>query len=301
VLLRGDGEGAPERSDELGYSGLAAALATEGYELRSVVAAALQEVPEDTSAVLLLAPRRRLLPGALDALRRYLARGGRLVALLEPGVESGVEEILAEYGIRARDALVIDPASGRVEDRGPEGLDILAHNYEVHPVTQGLDSNRMTYFPGVRPLELSKPRTGDTLRRLVLSSHRAWASQDLSWLGRSAGTPRRGDAEAGYQTLVAAGRYPREPGETRIVVFGDADFASNRYLRALYDLDLALNAVHWAADREPAITLRPKIRRTVQFPVPLQDSVQALYGVGLLLPELLLIAGGVVWVRRRAA
>jgi hypothetical protein len=59
--------------------------------------------------------------------------------------------------------------------------------------------------------------------------------------------------------------------------------------------------VHWATDREPAITLRPKIRRTVQFPVPLANSVRAFYGVGLLIPELLLIAGGIVWLRRRSA
>jgi hypothetical protein len=47
--------------------------------------------------------------------------------------------------------------------------------------------------------------------------------------------------------------------------------------------------------------LRPKVRDTVQFPLPVQDSLQMLYGVGLLLPELLLIAGGVLWLRQRSA
>ena len=37
------------------------------------------------------------------------------------------------------------------------------------------------------------------------------------------------------------------------------------------------------------------------FPVPLQQSLQALYGVGLLVPEILLIAGGLVWLRQREA
>jgi hypothetical protein len=62
-----------------------------------------------------------------------------------------------------------------------------------------------------------------------------------------------------------------------------------------------MNEVHWSADREPAMTLRPKVRSVVQFPLPLASSVQAFYGVGLLLPELLLIAGGFVWLRRRTA
>jgi len=59
--------------------------------------------------------------------------------------------------------------------------------------------------------------------------------------------------------------------------------------------------VHWALAREPQIVLRPKVRDTVQFPLPVQDSLQMLYGVGLLLPELLLIAGGVLWLRQRSA
>ncbi len=89
--------------------------------------------------------------------------------------------------------------------------------------------------------------------------------------------------------------------ETRIFAVGDSDFASNRYLRALYNLDLVMNGVHWALEREAQIALRPKIRDTVQFPLPVQDSLRMLYGVGLLLPELLLIAGGVLWLRQRSA
>ncbi len=301
VVLRGEGEGDPDRSDDLGFSGLAAALATEGYRVRSVVSAAMDEVPDHTDAVIAIAPRRRLTPTAVSALRRYLARGGSLIALLEPGEESGLEGLLAEFGIGAADAVVIDPASGPVEASRAAGIDIVAHNYETHPATQGLDRNRMTYFPGARAFVLRKARTQDELKRVVLSSPRSWTSEDLSLLERSARRPTPDGARLDYQTLVAAGRFPREHGEVRIVAFGDADFASNRYLRTLYNLDLVLNAVHWATQREAEITLRPKIRKTIHFPLPLTDSVQALYSVGLLVPELLLIAGGIVWLRRRTA
>lgn len=301
VLLRGEGEGDPQRSNELGYRGLAEALATEGYALRSVVSAALREVPEDAVAVIALAPERRLLPHALDALRRYLDGGGRLVALLEPGRESGIEEVLSEWGIHSPNRLVVDPASGPVEARGADGINVIAYNYEVDDVTRGLDANHMTYFPGARPLALRKPEANDRVRRLVLSSPRAWSTDDLSWLDRRSGRPEADGEPQGYQTLAAAGRYRRGQAETRIVAFGDADFASNRYLRAIYNLDLVMNAVHWVTEHDSGITLRPKVRQTVQFPVPLNNSIQALYGVGLLLPELLLIAGGVTWLRRRSA
>jgi hypothetical protein len=300
VFLSGEGEGRLERTDEIGYSGLAAALETEGYRIRSVVSAAMSEVPEEASAVVVLAARRRLLPGALAALHRYLLRGGRLVALLEPGVESGLEELLAEFGMRSPDEVVVDPASA---DLGPtgRGLSPLIHHYETHPATRGLDASRMAIFHGARAFQLTKPRGEDEVRRTALSSSRAWLSPDLSLLTSSVAAPDPDRTAQGYQTLAAAGRYRREAGETRIAVFGDGDFASNRYLRALYNLDLVLNAVHWVTEQEPEITLRPKIRTPLNFPVPLTNTVQALYGAGLLVPELLLAAGGVIWLRRRSA
>jgi len=300
VFLRGEGEGELDRRDELGYSGLAAALDTEGYRLRSVVSAALEAVPEGTDAVVVLGAERRLPESALSALARYLEAGGRLVAMLEPGQQSGVEELLADWGLLSPNAVLVDPASGALESQA-EGLAPVAHNFETHPITRGLDDNRMTFFAGVRPFELVKPRVEDELEGVVLASHRSFVREDLSLLERTRGSIDPDGARQTYHPIVAAGRYPREGRDTRIVAFGDADFASNRYLRALYNLDLVLNAVHWATEREADITLRPKIRDTVQFPLPLANTLQTLYGVGLLVPELLLVAGGVVWLRRRSA
>ena len=96
-------------------------------------------------------------------------------------------------------------------------------------------------------------------------------------------------------------RVPGSPRATRIVAFGDSDLASNRYLRALYNLDLVMNSLHWATQRESEITLRPKAGAVLQFPVPVQNSLTAFYGVGMLIPELLLVAGGLVWLRQRGA
>jgi len=300
TLLRGEGQGDPEREDDLGYSGLAVALGTEGYRLRSIVSAAISEIPEDTDAVLLISPQRRLRDTAIGALRRYLANGGRLVALLEPGVETGVEPLLTEHGLEPVAAVLIDPASGAFEGAA-EGVNIVAYNYAQHPASSGLNSNRMTFFPGVRPIAARTPRPGDRVEGVVWSSPHAWATQDLSALAQRSGRIENRGEPIGYHYLMAAGRYPREEGETRIVVFGDADFASNRYLRALYDLDVLLNSVHWVVQQESRITLRPKLREPVQFPLPMQNTLRTLYGVGLLVPEVLLIAGGVVWLRRRGA
>jgi hypothetical protein len=178
----------------------------------------------------------------------------------------------------------------------------VAYNYEQHPVTAGLDRNRMTFFCGVRTFRLRKPKVDDRLHAVVQSSPRAWLTEDLSVLAQRAGEIEMPPGIRGaYLPIAVAGRYSRDGNETRIFAVGDSDFASNRYLRTLYNLDLVMNGIHWVMQRESASAIRPKIRDTVQFPLPIQNSLQTLYGVGLLLPELLLIAGGVVWLRRRSA
>jgi hypothetical protein len=301
TALRGEGEGDLSRTSDVGFSGLAAALATEGYDLRNVATPAMKEVPDPTDVMLVISPRRRLRDETIAAVRRYLDRGGSLVALLEPGVDSGIEELLSEFGISSPDAVVVDPASDR-DDAPVTGVNIVAENYWDHPITRGLDRNRMTYFAGARSFELRKPRIEDDLSKVVETSPYSWLEQDVSVLDRSTGVLERNGREQSYHPLVVSGRYRRGDRETRVVAFGDADLASNQHLRTLYNLDLILNAVHWAAENEPEITLRPKNRPTpVQFPVPLTTTLRTLYGVGLLVPELLLIAGGIVWLRRRSA
>jgi hypothetical protein len=301
-VSRGAGEGDLERTDALGFSGLSQALATEGYRLRELVIAAVSEIPQDADAVVAIAPARPLPGAAIDALHRYLERGGRAVAFLEPGRESGVEELLARWGIRSPRAVLIDPASGPIEGGAP-GLNPIAFHYATsHPATRGLDSSRMTFFRGARSFELRKPRPDDKLSAVVFASPRSWLDPDIAALSRKVAPERPPEAAEDYHPIAVAAAYPRDGKEARIVAFGDSDFASNRHLRTLYNLDLVLNSIHWALEREPDITLRPKTSvATLQFPLPLPSTLRMFQGLGLLLPELLLIGAAVLWLRRRSA
>jgi hypothetical protein len=302
-VARGAGEGDFESGREAGYSGLAAALASEGYALRQWVAPAQPEIPDDVKAVLWMAPERAVPAEALAALDRYLRRGGRLVAWLEPGSQTGLEDLLARWGIEPSGGVVVDPASAPIDGCVP-GLCPLVYSYATtHPVARGLDPTRMTFFRGARTFRLRKPEIEDRLDQVALASPRSWVDPDLGALGRGTPPERPPEQMGDYHPLVVTGRYERDGREVRIVAFGDAGIASNHDLRALYNLDLVVNAVHWAAAREPAITLRPKVAVSgrMQFPIPIQNTFTRFQSLGLLLPELLLIAGALVWVRTRSA
>lgn len=296
----GTGEGDLEAMGDGGYTGLRAALETEGYEVRPLPTALLDRVPADADLVLMIAPQRRLTDAALAAVRAWL-EGGRasLLAFVEPGVQSGLEEVLAEYGLASPDAVLIDPTAAPI-DGDAAGLNPVARHYGDHPVSTGLNQNRMTFFRRTRSFTLHKPEANDTVRPVVHASGSSWLYENPSALTRGRFPEKPDDARTDYYALAVAGSYARGTGETRIVAFGDADFATNRYLRALYNLDLMMNAVHWSTQRDAAITIRPKSGQLLQFPVPIQQSLNALYGVGLLVPELLVMMGAWIWLRRRA-
>ena len=304
-VARGEGEGDVQRTDASGFSGLAAALQTEGFVVRDFVTAARDAVPDDASVLLVIGPQRPMRAESLAGIDAWLARGGRLVAMLDPGYETGLEVLLARYGFELPDAVVIDPAAGPIEG-DPPGVNPIAFQYATHPITQGLDATRMVFFRKARPvLPRHKPEPDDDLRGVVYASRRSWLASNVDAVQRGAAPERPATVEEDSWPLLAVGRYPRRhdgaaPTETRIAVIGDSDLASNRSLRALYNLDLVVNTIHWAAHRESEITLRPKLLTPDQYPLTPQQSLDMLYGVGLLVPELCLAAAAWTWARRRS-
>ena len=297
----GEGEGDLENLEASGFSGLRTMLETEGYVVRNAVTAAGVGVPLEAAAVLVVGPQRAFGEHGLAALEAYLQAGGGLVALLEPGVRSGLEPLLERYGFDLPEGVIIDPPSGSVAGGAP-GLNPIASTYSEHPITRGLTGRTLSLFLEARPVvPARKPSPDAVLRPLLFSSPRAWLAPPTRATLRGDPPERPADQEPQRWPFAAAGLFPRDGRQTRIVVFGDSSFADNGHLRALYNLDLLMNAVHWVVQREDAIALRPKILTPNQDPMTPQQGLSMLYGVGLLLPELLLIGGAIAWLRRRAS
>jgi len=300
-VTRGAGESDFGSRNEGGFSGLAAALGNEGYVLRELVLAAATRIPEDARAVLMPAPRRELPEATYAALQTYLESGGRLVAWLELDAPAGFTALLSRWGFELPAATVVDPASSALAGGAPDTNPLIS-SYSEHTITRQLSSARMTLFQGARPtLPVRKPEANDQLDAIAFTSPRARLAHTGDTAPQSGATERTATSQPSRYPLVATGRYPRPTGEARIVLFGDSDLASNHLLRALYNADLVLNAVHWASERDSAIALRPKLLTPDQAPLTPGQALSMLYGIGLLLPELLLIAGALVWARRRSA
>jgi ABC-type uncharacterized transport system involved in gliding motility auxiliary subunit len=83
------------------------------------------------------------------------------------------------------------------------------------------------------------------------------------------------------------------------VVVGDGDFASNSFLPYMANSDLALAMVRWAVheDQTPAVAIRMPVPPLVLLT---KSQMQRIFlFIEVLLPLSVIVAGTVVWWRRR--
>jgi hypothetical protein len=310
-FLVGHGEIDLASQSDGGYSGLAALLRDQGFEVRALVGPATAELPTEADLLIAAAPERDLLPEELALLDRYLEGGGRLLALGEPGLRSNLySDLLLRWGFELEDGVIGDSASSPLL-KDPTPLNLLVHLFAPYnPVTRTLSRRTMLLMPTTRPVGLArKPQPDDRLVRVAFASAQAFVDRDVARALAGRGISRPADGPESEPPVAATGSYPRgeiDPvtdraaREARIVVIGDRDFASNRLLDALYNRDLLLNAVRWLAADEARIALSDKAWTPNQDPLTLQQTVAYFYFLAFALPEALLLLGIYAWWRMRA-
>ena len=87
--------------------------------------------------------------------------------------------------------------------------------------------------------------------------------------------------------------------ESRVVVFGDSDFASNATVSAAGNRDLFMNTVGWLSQQENLISVRPKEPddRRLTMTAAQQTNINWLALLGI--PGIIFGAGILSWWRRR--
>jgi len=88
--------------------------------------------------------------------------------------------------------------------------------------------------------------------------------------------------------------------EGRLAVFGDSDFATDRYFNFSGNGNFFLNTVNWLTEEADLISIQPKTSspRTIHMTAT-QGRILLLVSL-IILPLVVLIAGISVWVRRRS-
>ena len=158
----------------------------------------------------------------------------------------------------------------------------------------------ITYFPTARSLRMvDLPESSLERVNLVQTGEHSWGEIDFTAIENQDGIEfNEGEEELGPLTLVMVAEEPQMG--TRLVVFGDSDFASNGFFFDLGNGDLLLNSIDWAAGEEQLISLTPK-QTTTRYVLPPTVQVTGMIFLTtiILVPGIVIVLGVSTWWRRR--
>jgi ABC-type uncharacterized transport system involved in gliding motility auxiliary subunit len=281
-FVQGHGERDPLMTDASGYTGIADALRNDNFEIETVTLLETGAVPADASVLIVAGPKTDLFPPEIEAISSFLDAEGKVMLLIDPPDQAGdpeptsLIELARAWGIDVGNDIVVD-ASGVGQLIGTDASAPIGAPVN-HAITAQFQ-NMITAFPFARSVvPIDGGVDGRFAQAVIETSPQSWSESDIAGLYATGEVERNFDAGdiPGPITLAAAVSVvsetpeptgdpttdpavdPVPPGEARLLVVGDSDFASNSALGIPGNRDLYLNMANWLALQENLIAIRPR-------------------------------------------
>ncbi|GIX47986.1 MAG: hypothetical protein KatS3mg131_2197 [Candidatus Tectimicrobiota bacterium] len=264
-FVTGHGEASTTDEEESGYRLARQSLEAQHYQVRELALPAATRVPPDATVVVVAGPRQDVSSSERSLLAAYLESGGRLLLLLDPQSAPGLASFVARYGLELGNDVILTP-NALFRLLGGDYHVAVATAYADHPITRPL-AETLTFFPLARSVRLAASLpAGVTAQVLATTPPESWAETDLLALqeGRAAFDADR-DRPGPLGLAAAATVRPtpsqppvKRPAAGRLVVVGDADFATNAFFSLHGNGDFFLNAIRWLAGDAPPPAMPPR-------------------------------------------
>ena len=293
MYLEGHGEAKLDGRGNQDLGDFGAQLEAKGFKVAALNLALAQDVPQNLSMLVLASPRAELLRGEVNRIKQYVERGGNLLWMVDPNTLQGLEPLADYLGLELLDGTVIDPQAGAL---GMPAAFSLAPPASGHAITDRV--GMITLFPYAR--RIAARSEGQGLFRFTPLVEAAPGG----WLETGGLANARFDANRDVRgPVVVAAALEREVGDRkqRIIVVGTGRFLANQYLGNGGNLDLGVNMVNWLAGDESLITIQPRARNDLNLELAWPAMIAITYTFLIVLPLGFLVAGGVIWWRRRRA
>ncbi len=297
-----EGHGEHHFSDvgkQAGYSSMARLMRRDSMTLKPLNLAREGAIPEDCSALIVAGPARKLAEAEVALIGDYLtARHGRVLLLIDPGVQTGLEPLLENWGVRL--------GKGVVCGMSFSGRELVITRYGEHPITRSFQ-DLMTMFYMPRPVEpidaADMPRHADRARVSVLA---ATGPEGWEEFDPNQEPPRFDDGKdrlgpVGVAVAVERGSASVEIRPTRMVVIGDSYFVSNSALKKGVggNSSFFLCALNWLVERDALVTVEPRSPMSLQLDMTRRQMTRLLLITVLGLPGVVVMLGVGVWLVRR--
>ncbi len=293
VFLEGHGERSPRGQANHDLSDWATQLQARGLNTQTINLGVTQKIPSNAAALVIAGPQVDLLPGEMSIISRYLADGGNLLWLSDPGKLHGLGVLAEQLGIEFLPGMIVDPTTQRLGLDDPR-ITVIAE-YGAQAVTNNFSN--LTLFPQASAIDLVEGSEWQADAFLITAAN-SWSETGpmKGELGLDAGEDIPGPLNLGV--ILTRTQSADSQQEQRVIVIGDGDFLSNQYLGNAGNQDLGLNLVNWLS-RDDAFLDIP-VKTATDLSLELSPATAGFIGlVFILLPIILLITGFIIWRRRR--
>jgi len=293
TFLAANGERRIAREANHDLSAFASHLTDRGLSLHEYKLGTLEAIPDNTAVLVIASPAVAYSVGELDAIDRYLARGGNLLWLSEPDQAAELSALARALGVIQLPGTIVDPV-GLTKLRNASYA--VAVEFAPHAIVEGY--NQTLALPYAAALAAA-PSTD-------------WSATPLAWTGPAAWTetgPFEGnvgfdadDEIQGALALALALTRPRaEGGEQRVIVVGDGDFLSNTFVDNLGNREFGRRLVEWLSADDALIDVAVDTIPDGLLTLEMWQRVTLLVFFAVLLPTALALNGMFYWWRRRHA
>jgi ABC-type uncharacterized transport system involved in gliding motility auxiliary subunit len=275
-------------------------IATDTLDLKNVA------IPANTTAIVMLAPQLDLGQGEVDKFHAYLDSGGKLLIMAKPAFQGEIQFMnspdspMAKYlwtswGIRPQNDIVYDPSSYMGDP-----YRLLAASVNPHPIMSRDASGASQIRPFVSIAESWEinptPPAGVTIAPLFASSPQSIGKVNLRKVAANPNDPSNLKLEQGdlQGPLWMAAALEDTGKNSRMIVIGDSDWVYNDAITQFDGGLLWTNMIDWLTRYLANVEVQPV---TKQIPLIVdQASLNVVIVISLvILPGLVLLAGGLVW------
>lgn len=262
-----------------------------------------QEIPANCTALILADPKMDMSNIAQNKLRKYIERGGNMLIIGEPGKQPILNPLLQQMGVQLMNGQLVQPSYHETPDKVTPYL--TAANSHLDETFAGIqqalekgDTANML-MPGVMGIA-SAPNSNFTIEPLLMSRpHWAWLKAGNLVIDSTlpAMNPAEGDLKVNSFKLGIKLTRRVSNKEQRIIICGDADFASNLRLKGNYNYLMALYS--WVTYNEfPIHMFRPAPKDVLLNIGEKGAYLQKLLFVWIL-PGVLVLAATILLIRRK--
>jgi ABC-type uncharacterized transport system involved in gliding motility auxiliary subunit len=250
-------------------------------------------VPSTCDVVVIAGPTQGYFAQETTMIEKFLDGGGKALIEVDPEKDPKLDDLFKAWNVDVGKNVVIDASGvGRLVGTGP--VVPLVMEYGESPITKNLQG-KMTFFPLARTSSIAdKSKTDAQSVELLKTSARSFTIPNLNQK-----EVKFDPKTAGPLSLGVAASHKSGDNESRLVVIGNSEFASNQALGQAGNGDLFFNTIDWLAQDENLISIRPKSAENRRVTMTKSQGTALFWLDQIFLPGIVIFSGIYIWWKRR--